>query len=63
MIESLEIKAEHGGENIKASYVKDQLKDEFPNIGMSGVFIIETFEFVPEVDNRSVFGKIGGGIG
>ena len=30
---------------------------------MSGVFITETFKFEAEVDNRGLFGKIGGGIG
>ena len=65
MIKSLEIKhddlMDNDGSFIKANYVKDKLKHDFPNIGMSGVFVLENYEYEEVVVHKGFLGTIGGG--
>jgi hypothetical protein len=67
MIVSLEIKHSNDENNsprtgfLKANYVKDELKHDFQNIGMSGVFVLETFEYHEVVVHKGFLGTIGGG--
>ena len=47
---------------IKANFVKDKLKHDFPNIGMSGVFVEENYEYEEVIVHKGLLGTIGGGI-
>jgi hypothetical protein len=46
---------------LKANYVKDMLKHDFQNIGMSGVFVLETFEYKEVILHKGILGHIGSG--
>jgi len=65
MIKALEVKHDNedsDGSFIKANFVKDKLKHDFPNIGMSGVFVEENYEYEEVIVHKGLLGTIGGGI-